>query len=102
VRGLVGLGARLQTFGCLNFHASLLKEFGVGSCPVGCIEHLARFKNHLDDMLIAVGLRGLDRVVVENEEIHWVATQKGVCGFKFCEPFWFSLKKVIHSPLPFQ
>jgi len=70
VRGLVGLGACLQAFGCFNLHASLLKEFGVSSCPVGRIEHLARFKNHLDDMFVAVGLCGLDRVVVENEEIH--------------------------------
>jgi hypothetical protein len=33
-------------------------------------------------MFIAVGLCGLDRVVVENEEVHWVATQKGVLRFQ--------------------
>ena len=61
----------------------------MGSGPVGRIEHLAGFKDHLDDVLVAVGLCGLDGVVVENEEVHcWCLVKKGLgvsnlCGFYY-------------------
>ena len=39
----------------------------MGSRPMGSIEHLTRLKNHLDDVFVAVGLRGFDRIGRKNE-----------------------------------
>ena len=38
--------------------------------PVGRVEHLNRFKQHFDDMLVCVPSGGFARFAVENEDVH--------------------------------
>ena len=76
---LYGLGDVARLLGTRFF-----EEFRMGGGPVGRIEHLAGFKDHLDDVLVSVRFGGLLRVNAENEDVHvWVVILVLVAKFNF-------------------
>ncbi len=54
---------------------------------MGGVEHLNRFQNHFDDVLVGVPLGRQLRVSVENEDVHgWLVGWWRGCDFNFFLP----------------